>query len=397
MNCSIIFSINILGPVLLSTQLLLGCAPISDIDKTKHISSEDHKRKLLVIENAFYTENEKLRSYPHLVTYNFEEGELVSKDTLTDKTVDLSDFKDYGNISNSIYKNRYIISGLGGTIFDIQTKTILLKNGGSLVESIGDSLIFHLQRFNINEYYLYNLKTHTCTKLKKGSYIEVSGKLAPNKKHGLETYWGMREYPIKKGAQLILFDSTNNKKIIVSNGGMATYLLSSSSEISEIPVNWLDNSTFVYAKYLFPPINNLTNIEIHKVTIKNGADEKLCTIDSVKQSFDNGEFCTDTSGNLIFHDSQKAYVFDKNLKHPSQIELISKAIDNNFKFIYSPDFKKAELLFKQNSIDDDVILYGFKTTEGYIAINEISVWSTYSNKWTRIDSHWFVSKIGWMK
>lgn len=397
MNFYSFFSINILGPLLLFTQLLVSCVPKSEEDKTKYVSSEEHKRKLLVIENAFYTENGKLRSYPHLVSYNFEEGELVSKDTLTDKTVDLSDFKDYGNVCNSIYKNRYIISSVGGTLFDIQTKTILLKDGGSLVESIGDSLIFHLQRFDVDAYYLYDLKTHTCTKLENGSYIEISGALSPDKKYGIKPSGEGLPIHTQKDYQLILFDSANKEKTIVAAAGMGTYLSGFSSSFAEIPTYWLDNSTFIYAKYLFPSINKLTKIEIHKVTIKNGSDEKLCTIDSVNESFENGEFCRDTSGNLVFQDSKKAYVFDKSLKNNSQIELISKAIDHDFKFIYSPDFKKSELLFKQNSIKDNVILYGFKTTEGYIAIDEISVWSKYSNKWTTINSHWFVSKIGWIE
>ncbi len=383
--------------LLLIISIFINCTSKTEVEQIPQLVTKESKRKLLVIENAFYTLNGKLRSYPHLVAYNFEQGELVSKDTLTDKTVDLSDFKEYGNVCNSIYKNRYIISAVGGTLFDIQTKTILLKDGGSLIESIGDSLIFHLQRFNIDEYYLYNLKTHTCIQLKHGSYIEVNGTCSPDKKHGLETYWGMREYPIKKHAQLFLFDSNNNKKTIVSNGGMETYLSGFSSEISKIPLHWLDNSTFIYAKYLFPPINKLTKIEIHKVIIKNGLDEKLCTIDSVTESFENGEFCTDTSGNLVFQDSKKAYVFDKILKNNTQIELISKAIGHDFNFIYSPNYEKTELLFTHKSIRNNIVLYRFKTTEGYIAIDEISVWSTYNNKWTNIKSNWIVCKIGWIE
>jgi len=62
----------------------------------------------------------------------------------------------------------------------------VLNERGSFVESIGDSLIFHYQRFDVNAYYLYNSKTETCTKLGKVSYIKVDAILSPDKKHGLK-------------------------------------------------------------------------------------------------------------------------------------------------------------------------------------------------------------------
>ncbi len=386
-----------LGILLLFSLLLLSCTLKSDTEKTTLPTSEDHKRKLLVIENAFYTENGKLRSYRHLVSYNFEQGILLSKDTLTDKTVDLSGFNDYGNVCNSIYKNRYIISAVGGTLFDIKTKKILLNDVGSLVDSIGDSLIFHLQKFDIDAYYLYNLKTTEYAKLTSGSYINVEGKHSPDKKHGLKTYVDSREMYTTKNYQVILFDSINNKETIISTGGMATYLLSSSSEVAEIPVHWLDNAHFIYAKYLFPPINDLTSIEIHKVNIHSKSDEKVCAIDSVKKSFENGTFQKMPSGNIIFYDSNKAYELDKSLTHLSAKELISKSIGYDFEINYSPDFIKTSLLFKGESIKQDCPLYGFKITEGYIATDELSVWSTYTNKWTTIKSNWIVSNVGWIK
>ena len=401
MNLHSIFSRNLFASLFLFSQLLLSCSPKSEVVQTKQIYSKDHNRRLLVIENAFYTENKKLYSYPHLVAYNFEEGELVYKDTLTDKTADLYDFQDYGNVNSSIYKNRYILSPLGGTLFDIQTKTILLKDGGSLVESIGDSLIFHLQRFETDTYYLYNLKTHTCTKLKNGSYIEVNGILSPDRKHGFKTYWGQREYPITKHLRLLLYDSTNKEITIVGAGGMGTYLSHGSSDIAEIPAYWLDNSTFIYAKYLFPPVNDATTIEMRKVNLHDKSDEKLCVIDTVKDAGGNARFYKDAAGNLIFEHDDIPYRFNKEMNQISQLHPEQKtlfvSLGHNFECELPFDNSKDELRYNHKPIGDIRYYYEAKTSEGYIAFDGISVWSAYSNKWTTIKSPWLKSIIGWIE
>lgn len=111
---------------------------------------------------------------------------------------------------------------------------------------------------------------------------------------------------------------------------MGTYLLGHSSYFAEIPTYWLDNSTFIYAKYLFSPIN----IEIRKGNIYDKSDKILCTIDSVKDSFDNGKFHKDNEGNLIFYDSNKAHQFIENISHFSQINLISESIGYDFETRY---------------------------------------------------------------
>jgi len=400
MNLHFIFSTNILVAILLFSQLLLSCSPKSEVVQTKQISSKDHNRKLLVIENAFYTSNGKLRSYPHFVTYNFENGVLVSKDTLTDEKQSIYNFE-YGNTQNFIYKNRYAIAPLGGAVFDAKLKILLLDKEDHFVESIGDSLIFHREDNRGFGHFLFDLKTQTYTLLKDESYTIVNGILSPDRKHGLKTYWGQREYFITKHLRLLLYDSTNKETTIVATGGMGTYLSHGSSDIAEIPVYWLDNSTFIYAKYLFPPVNDATTIEMRKVNLHEKSDENLCIIDTVKDAGGNARFYKDAAGNLIFEHDDIPYRFNKEMNQVSQLHPEQKtlfiSLGHNFECELPFDNSKDELRYNHKPIGDIRYYYEAKTSEGYIAFDGISVWSAYSNKWTTIKSPWLKSIVGWIE
>ena len=397
MNFYSIFPTHPLGIILFS-QLLLSCSPKSEVDKTKP-ASEDHNRKLLVIENDFYTKNNKLRINLHLVAYNFEDGKYVSKDTLCNfKPATLDEYETY-----SLYKNRYIISK-HGFIFDLQTNKVLLNTDYKFLSHTGDSLIYYKYEYPKLGGYVFDLKTNSYTPItnsglctKNTSYDKIAGTLSPDTRHGLKSN-GVRWNPTKD-LQLVLYDSSNTLETIVEMGGMGTYQHGGSSDSGTIPVYWLNNSTFIYAKYLFPEVKYRVNVEIHKVNIHTRSDQNLCRIDTIKGTLGDAIFYRDELGDLLLEHGDKKYLFNKDLTQVHSILFENKG----------NDFELEVGIYKKTlEIKHDTITLGkfacyspeVKTTKNHIALfsdKGIRVWNNYTKEWTFLPSPWHRDIIGWIE
>jgi len=397
MNFYSIFPTHLLGIILFS-QLLLSCSPKSEVDKTKP-ASEDHNRKLLVIENDFYTKNNKLRINLHLVAYNFEEGKYVSKDTLCNfKPATLDEYETY-----SFYKNRYIISK-HGFIFDLQTKKVLLNTDYKFLSHTGDSLIYYKYEYLKLGGYVYDLKTNSFTRItnsglctKNTSYDKITGTLSPDTKHGLKSQ-GATWNPTKE-LQLVLYDSSNTLLTIVKEGGMGTYQSGFSSDFGTIPVYWLNNSSFIYAKYLYPEVKYQVNVEIHKVNIDTKADQRLCIIDTIEGTLGDAEFYRDELGDLLLEHGDKKYLFNKDLTQVHSILFENKGND----FELEVGIYKKTLEIKHDTITLGKFAFyspEVKTTKNHIALfsdKGIRVWNNYTKEWTFLSSPWHRDIIGWIE
>ena len=102
------------------------------------------RNSLLVAE---YQKNEEgIGNYTYLVSYNFIEGKLTSKDTVfsapTTKGQQKKSYVRYDQGRNFVYQNRYVISGIGNVI-DVQTKSLVMEERDHFIETRGDSIIFH--------------------------------------------------------------------------------------------------------------------------------------------------------------------------------------------------------------------------------------------------------------
>jgi hypothetical protein len=379
---------------LLLFHIFISCTSKPDI----------HKKQLLAIESVKINQGCTMDiQAKYIVRYNFENGQLVSKDTLNTNKEGLSNFqiKLFRQTSDSvfIYKNKYIISSRGA-IFDLETKTFTNVNQRG---ANGHPIEFPTE-------YVNDIYEETGYLLKRESYYPTRGILSPDKKHGLQSYNLMNVQPIINAGEILLFDSTNTQQTIVHTGGMGTHISNVANQQAHIPVYWLDNRTFMYAKYLFPVIDSLADIEMHKVDIYTKSDEKLCTINRVSKAILNARFYTDVIGNLLFVHNEIVYQLNKKSNTISEIHYEEQ--DHGFKteisFLHFLNKKEQTITFNDLPIGKFYYLNSSaKTSEGYIAIaalkapicsgNDMKIWNSYTKEWITIHSFASIIPIGWIE
>lgn len=213
--------------VILSTTICFGQTP-------RHNS-------LLVAE---YRQNkEGTGSFTDLVGYNFIDGKLASKDTILSAPISKGTYQGsyvrYDLGRNFVYKNRYVVSGIGNVI-DVQTKSLVMEESDDLVEVRGDSIIFHRNNIYTGTGYLVcDLKNRTYGFVKDNDFFNVKGNHSPNHCWGLEIDESAIPYKI------VLYDKMNTKKVMVNDCGTGTLLSSFASTFSNVPVHWIDNRVVV--------------------------------------------------------------------------------------------------------------------------------------------------------
>lgn len=336
-------------------------------------------------------------SYTYLVRYNFQQGQVISKDTILGAPVTRKDI--YGSYvrfdlgRNFIYNNRYVISGTGNVI-DIKTKSLVIEDADDFIAAYGDSLIFHRDNlFTGTGYLLLKLKTQDYRFIKDKSYRSIKGLLSPDLKHGIMVDRSNIPYKI------LLCNSPNACKTIVDNCGSGTKMSHSSNNFPEVATLWIDNSTFVYA-------NHSSNLEIRKVNIETKTDELLGIIDSVPPAFSNSHFSFDPNNALLFTCSKGTFMVAQNAK--SLLALNERNHGNYFKSDLTRDKMGVSISYK-NEIIGKLWCNSYKaaTTTDYFAVEYgetgsnlaypkgFMIWSVENKKWETIDIPWLCTVIGW--
>src|ERR1043165_1844503 len=130
------------------------------------------KRVSLII--AAYDDNAAVNHLQHLMNYVFVDGAMLSQETLLSVPTTKSGVK--GNYvrfdigKNHIYRNRYIVTGIGNVI-DIKTKKILVEERGDFIKFSGDSIIFHTNDIFKGKYYsVLDLRTEKFQKVENPNY-----------------------------------------------------------------------------------------------------------------------------------------------------------------------------------------------------------------------------------
>lgn len=104
-------------------------------------------QRLVVAE--YRIDTPRVGNFTYLVSYNFDNAILKSKDTLfgtetfrKDKSGLYSTYVRFEFGNNFIYKKRYVISG-SGNVIDIEKQFLVIGDGDEFIEAIGDTLIYH--------------------------------------------------------------------------------------------------------------------------------------------------------------------------------------------------------------------------------------------------------------
>lgn len=353
----------------------------------------EKKVSLLVAE---YDDNAAKNHLQYLVNYVFINGAMVSKETLlsvpTQKEGVKGNYVRFDIGKNKIYRNRYIVTGIGNVI-DIQTKKLLVSEQSTFIVFSGDSIIFYTNDIFKGKYYsVLNLKTEIYKKVDDANFN-------PLPRPDVEVDETTKPFSISA------YYITGKKEVLVADAGYGEAQPLVGDDVRRrFPIFWLDNSSFLYANFS----KDQQTSTIYKVSLKKTI-EKIAVIDAIPATAENTFFEHSTGGNIIYSCGKGRYLVD--LKKLKAEKILYESLGNNFfveaeenpKYGRTIKFEDKEAGKKWCRLDNA------KTTDGYAAFqNEIvigtehypqgvAVWNTITQKWTSLEVSSLADIVGWVQ
>lgn len=346
-------------------------------------------------------------NFTYLVSYNFADGLLISKDTIlgvgTNKEGVAGSYVRYDLGKNFIYKNRYVISGIGNVI-DIKTKSLVIKESDDFISANGDTLIFHRDNiFTGTGYLMLDLKAKKYRFINKDKIDEdKESRSSPDKFHYLSIDRSKIPYKIW------LHSSDGKKKIVVNDAGHGPNI-TISSQFPNVETQWLNNSSFIYAvheKKFRPPHKEFSKVFLRIFDIQNSSDKIFYILDSVGKGDVNGRFYVDKIGQTIYRTSGwNSYVIDT--ANSNLLEYPFYEIGYKFSLSNRATTEGTTIRFKNievgiqwctnEVVSDKIIAMAYGEAGSNLGYPKgIKVWSHLSKAWTTIDVPWLSKIIGWV-
>ena len=373
-------------------------------------NAQSVRQKLIVAE--FRIDTPRAGNYTYLVSYNFENGQLQSKDTILGAETFRKDKKgrynryvrfEFGR--NFIYNRRYVVSGTGNVI-DIKEKKLVIEDGDDFISAHGDTMIFHRANiFTGTGYLLLDLKTGEYRFLNhdernRDKFIRSS----PDGAHYLSIDRSKIPYKI------FLNDTSGQNRAVVIDAGHGPNI-SGGSQFPTIETYWLTNRTFLYTIHKLGGVDStqfdstqrfysklFSKVTLHHFDIASYHDTVFYSLDSVKQGDVNDRFFKDEIGQLVYRTSAYDYyrvdsVQKRLLLYPFY------ELGNDFSFENKPGPDGNKIFYQGLEIG---IMRPFSRVvgRGVIAFeqgeNRINVWSAHTQNWSKIDIPWISSLVGWV-
>lgn len=338
-----------------------------------------------------YDEANKANLGQLIYRYNFEDNAYTGRE-LVMAIIGKKNGKDYVRCDvgeNTLYKDRYLISGIGNVI-DLKEKKVLHDGTAKFVRCSNDSIIFFTNDIFKGKYYSYfDLKTNTYSEIKSltfkailGQAVEFDRRTSPYK---------LEYFPVGKPKVLLIEDA--------GHGGV-----SATDKRTDIPIYWIDENTF-----LFPNIK-ITDLEgtIIKYNLATSTAKTLGTFNSVSKLPATYKLVKGRNSFVEFYFKEKLYI----LNPLKETMLISnyKEVDSNYSIEVEAKAKGRSIYYKGAEIGKHhFAMHTFKVGTNYSAfLKEIvmgdesyqqglSVYVPALAKWQNIATIDIASVVGWIK
>lgn len=345
---------------------------------------------------AEYDDNAATNHLQNLVNYVFVDGEMISKETLitlpTQKTGVTGNYVRFDLGKNRIYRNRYVVTGIGNVI-DIKTKKLLVYERGEFVAFSGDSIIFRTNDIFKGKYFsVLDLKTEKFAKVENPNFN-------PTPRPDIEVDETTKPFSISA------YYVTGKQDVLVKDAGYGESQPLLGNDIKrKFQIFWLDNASFLYAN--FP--KNQQSAVIYKVNIDH-AIEKIGEITEIPATAESAFFELSPDGDVVYSCGKGRFAID--LKKKETTKLLYQPIGNSF-FIESDENPKyGRTIMYEIAVAGKkwCRLDNAKTTSGYAAFQSeivmgedrypqgIAVWNTTTKKWTTLDITFLSDIVGWVE
>lgn len=350
-------------------------------------AQSDVEQDLIVVH---FDASDKTLFKQKIFSYHFSNGSFVGRRELL--TVNgKKDEKDYIRTDighNMLYKNRYLITGIGN-IIDLKDKKVLFDGKANLVRCTNDSAIFYTNSaFKGKFYSVYNFKTN--------QYGEVKDLLF-KPKYGRDVEFDKTSLPFK----LTYYPQGKPKVVLLTDAG---YGQKGTKEryVPDPPLFWLDNDNFVYTYYN----RENTEVSFYKVNVDSKSNTLIGkTALSIEKEV--GELTKLNADQLLMRFGEKQIIIDLKLSTVSDLEFCPPIQD----FSYECKKKPYGHMVKLNN--KDIGKFQFETSRFAAGKNiaafvkELKIgeesyqqglmaWNNNTQKWEPVDADEVLSMIGWI-
>ncbi len=347
--------------------------------------SQDIKQGLIVVH---VDANSKSEFKQKIFDYHFLNGTFTGREELM-SVPGKKDGKDYIRMDiglTTLYKNRYLITGIGN-IIDIKDKKILFDGRATLIRCSNDSAIYYTNDAFKGKYYsVYNFKTST--------YGEVKDLLF-KPKVGQDVEFDKSMSPFK----LNLYPQGKPKIELVKDAG---YGQSATDGRPDPAMWWVDKSNFVYAYF------NKENTELS--FFKVNADTKASTLvgkipikpESRAATFvklDNNKALMMLGSKQILIDAEANSVMDLQFSKPSDgfsYECKSNSYGHIVK-LNEKEVGKFHFQLKNFKTEKNIAVLVKELVMGEESYQQgMGVWNATKQSWDKVDAEDVLSLAGWI-
>ncbi len=338
-----------------------------------------------------YDEGNKVNLGQLIYRYNFINNVYAGREQIM-AVAGKKNSKDYIRCDvgqNTLYKDRYLISGIGNVI-DLKEKKVLYDGSAKLVRCSNDSIIFFTNDIFKGKFYSYfDLRTNTYSEIKSLTFKAIVGQ---------DVEFDRTTSPYK----LLYYPQNKPKVVLMEDAGHGG--VSSKAPKAEIPVYWLDQNTFI-----FPNIK-VTDLEgsIVKYNLETNTSKVIGTFNSTANVPASYQLTNSVDCYIEFYFKNKLYCINP----AKETMLLSnyKEIDKNFSVEVEPKSTGRTIYYKGKEIGKNHFeIKNFKTSSNYAALVKevvmgdesyqqgMSVYNVSKSKWESIDGEDVVSMVGWIK
>lgn len=291
--------------------------------------------------------------------------------------------------TNMLYKNRYLITGIGN-IIDLQEKKVLFDQKANVVRCSNDSVIYYTNDAFKGKYYsIYNLGTKQYSEVKSLTFKAIPGqdiefdKSAPP----FKLYF----YPVDKPKVVLMTDAGYGQTI------------SGESRKPDPQVWWLDKNNFVFTQF------NKENTEISFVKV--GIDTKASSVigkGTIQPQNATGFFEAVSKGQSQYTFGDKKFLVDVDKNTVTDMPFSNP--DNGFSVecknnsyghiikLNGKDIGKQHFQMKNFKAAPEIAGLVKELVVGTESYQQgIAVWNNSKPGWENVDADEVLAVIGWIK
>ncbi|HQQ94237.1 MAG TPA: hypothetical protein PLQ93_06765 [Bacteroidia bacterium] len=327
-----------------------------------------------------------------IFAYHFLNGSFTGREELL--TVNgKREGKDYIRTDrgqNHIYKNRYLITGLGN-IIDLKEKKVLFDGRAKLLRCSNDSAIFYTDDIFKGKYYsVYNFSNN--------SYGEVKDLLFKTR-YGRDVEFDKTLKPFH-----ILYFPVGKPRIdLVQDAGYGQKE-GKDSYVPDPPMVWMDNDNFMYCNF------NFDNSEVSFVKV-NVDSKKSTVIGKLDIRGESGlaEIMPLTSEQVLFRLGYKHAFIDLESESISEMDDTkpvygfshSCKLDPKLGYtirLYGKEIGKYMFAPRNFVAGENIAAFVREMVIGYDSYQQgIMNWNATRQKWEAVDSDEVLALMGWIK